>query len=301
MKGVFLVLFVAALVGACDWGTEADTGAGNVSDEPTTSAPEEPTVQSSLEGLTVLPARIAWSATTSLPPAQVKMVQFRVDGDRWWDDTTPPYAYGPPGAYLVARWVSSLRTRPSFRRRRTHEFAVRVLTTDGDKWESATVRARSPSATHARLPGGLGGQYGPDEYVRLSPAELAHPLPPTKLPSFAHFLVFIGSSLFVRGDKHDAAWEISGSDEHVRLGTPIFLTEATHADATSNFRGIEDVLCAPGGPPATYSWSEARGRPLAPFWGGGGYARNLQLRAVKDPCKERRRLLEGVWEGIVAG
>jgi hypothetical protein len=299
VKASFLVLCLAASVSACDWGKSADTG-GTASEVGTSSTAEGPTVESSLEGLTVLPPRIDWSATTSLPPEQVETVKFLVDGDTWWEDSTEPYTYGPPGASLPVRWISSLPLRTTGRPSRTHEFAVRVKATNGEKWESTPIRARTPEATHARLPRGLAGPYGPDEFVRLSPARLAHPPPPTKLPSFAHFLVFRGSSLFVRGGGHDAAWEISGAGERLNVGTPIFLSEASHADA-SDFNGVDEVICAPQGPPATYKWSETSGRLSAYGGGPGEHAQNLELRAVKDPCRERRQLLEGVWEGIVAG
>jgi hypothetical protein len=188
LKAILLALFLAAVVSACDWGNKADTGTGPRSGETTTSTAAEPTIESSLEGLTALPSRIAWSATVSLPPEQIEAVKFLVDGDRWWEDSTAPYTFGPPGAYLPARWISSVSTPPSFHPRRRHEFAVRVRTTSGEMWDSTPVRARTPaSAPLPRPPGGFRGRY---EFLRLSPAELANPLPPGKNPSFTHFLAF---------------------------------------------------------------------------------------------------------------
>jgi hypothetical protein len=89
-------------VSACDWGGDGEKTGAAPAQASSTVAPE-PTVESSLDGLTSLPARVRWSATTSLPPAKVKTVYFLVDGDRWWADSAPPYTFGPPGAYLPVR------------------------------------------------------------------------------------------------------------------------------------------------------------------------------------------------------
>jgi hypothetical protein len=84
----------------------------------------------------------------------------------------------------------------------------------------------------------------------------------------------------------------------MHLGTPIFLARASNADAGTGFDGVDDVLRAPDGPPATYRWSQTRGAFSSNY--GQGKTRFLELRAVKEPCEDRRRLLEGVWEGILA-
>jgi hypothetical protein len=299
LEAILLALFLAVAVSACDWGNEAHTGAGPPSGGTTTARAAEPTIESSLEGVTQLPSRIAWSATTSLPPDQIKAVKFLVDGDRWWEDTTVPYTYGPAGAYLPAQWISSLATPPSFHPRRKHEFAILIQGTDGETWDSAPLSARTPSAAPSpRPPGGFRGRY---EFLRLSHAELANPLPPGKSPSFAHFLIFRGPSLFVRGGRHDAAWEVSGTGSRLKLGTPIFLAVGADAAAGSNFNGFGEILCATDGPPATYAWSATRGRVLFEYAEGQEYARNLELRAVKEPCAARRELLEGTWEGFLPG
>jgi len=133
-------------------------------------------------------------------------------------------------------------------------------------WDSVPVRAHiPPAAPRPRPPGGLRGRY---EFLRLSAAEVANPLPPGKSPSFARFLAFRGSSLFVRGGQHDAAWEVSGAGRRLKLGTPIFLAVGADAAAGSNFNGFDDVLCAADGPPATYAWSATSGRVLFEYADG---------------------------------
>ena len=194
-----VALCLAGAVSGCDWGGGTDTE-GSSSGLPTASRPPTPTVESSLEGLTALPARIRWTASTSLPPVQVKNVFFLVDGDRWWGDSTPPYTFGPPGAYLPVRWVSSLPSRATGHSGRTHEFAILVVTTAGDKWKSEPVRARTPPRAHVRPPGF--GRFGRD-YFRLSAAEIANPRPPGQRAGHG-FMIFRASSLFVAspGGRH---------------------------------------------------------------------------------------------------
>ena len=297
---LFAVCFVS-LVSACDWSGDGETE-GAASTQGTTSAAREPTIESSLEGSTALPDRIRWSATTSFPPAQVETVYFLVDGDRWWADSWPPYTFGVPGAYFPASWVSTLSNQYTDGRSRTHEFAVRVVTTDKEKWESEPVHARTPKGPLLRVPGSS-ARYWPGrwtgEYVRLSDADIANPPPPGQYPSFRGFLVFRGASLLLRHGKHDLAWEVvSANRRGMRLGTPIFLAAESHADAGSSFDGFDEVLCAPDGPPATYAWFRSTGRIIYSYRGNDEYAQNLELQAVKDPCKPRKHLLEGVWEGV---
>jgi hypothetical protein len=298
LRACVLALSLATALSACDWGGDGDKTAA-VSAQPTTPTTQEPTIESSLKGLTVLPSRLAWTATTSLPDSEVETVWFLVDGDRWWGDSSPPYTFGPPGAYLPVTWVSAFPDRTG-RRRRTHEFAIRVDAANGAKWKGEAVRARTPKATSLHPPGF--GEYG-RTYSRLSAANIANPPPPGQFHPARGYLVFIGPSIFVSSPngKHSFAWEISGNRHRVRLGTPIFLAEASHADATLGFDGAGEVLCAPDGPPATYSWSSTRGRVVFSYNGQDEYAHNLELRALREPCKERRRLLEGVWEGTNPG
>jgi hypothetical protein len=301
LKACLLVLSLAGAVSACDWGGDEDS-TGALSAQSMTSTSQQPTVESSLEGLAALPARIRWSATTSLPPAQVKTVYFRVDGDRWWADSWPPYTFGVPGAYFPASWLSTLSNQYTDGRSRTHEFAIRVVTTTDEKWESEPVHARTPKATRVRPPGSSGRYwfgYWTGQYVLLSAADIANPPPPGQYPSFRGFLVFRGNSLLLRRGKHDFAWEIvSGDRRLMRLGTPIFLAAESHADAGSSFDGFDEVLCAPDGPRAIYTWAKSTGRTIYSDGGQDDYAQNLELRALNDPCKERRRLLEDVWEGV---
>jgi hypothetical protein len=61
------------------------------------------------------------------------------------------------------------------------------------------------------------------------------------------------------------------------------------------YEKVDKVLCASDGPPATYAWSVSPGRVFTDDYN----TRYLHLRAVDEPCGDRRRLLEGVWDEIL--
>lgn len=93
-------------------------------------------VTSTLDGKTVLPHHLHWVGSTSLPPSQIKIVEFLIDGKVHWIETKPPYVYAGngPGAhrgYLVTSWLTAGK----------HSFTVRAQTNAG-KTAVDTVVAR---------------------------------------------------------------------------------------------------------------------------------------------------------------
>jgi hypothetical protein len=84
----------------------------------------------------------------------------------------------------------------------------------------------------------------------------------------------------------------------MHLGTPIFLARASNADAGTGFDGLMTSSVPPMVRPRCIG-GHRREVPLSSNY-GQGKTRFLELRAVKEPCEDRRRLLEGVWEGILA-
>jgi hypothetical protein len=92
-------------------------------------------VKSSLTGHAMLPHRIRWTATPSVPPDQTSEVDFLIDGHRLWVEHTAPYYYGDDGNFLVTSFLSA----------GTHAFTVKATTIDG-KTASITVTARVPAA-----------------------------------------------------------------------------------------------------------------------------------------------------------
>ena len=291
LRASLLALYVGIGLTACtSGGGEKASGTGTSGQS---SANENVTIESSLQGLETLPPRIRWSVTTSLPPEEVRGVRFIVNSDRWWGDDEPPYTYGPEGAYLATGWIASLAEQD-----RAHSFEVRVFATSGASW-SETVRARLPAPELARdSPGAFKGYRGSYGYGRLSAAHLANPPPPGKWPDYHAYLDFIGASLFVSSDEGKFAWEMSSDRKRVYLSTPIFKGSHAEPGKVHGYRELDDVLCSPDGPPAVYAWSHMKGRVLSRYRGENYYAQYLRLNAVEDPCAERRRMLEGVWDEI---
>jgi hypothetical protein len=142
-----LALSAASALAGCDWGGDAGSKESSSGAQTTVEAPA---IESSLEGLDVLPARIRWSVTTSLPSEQVQAVYFFVDRDRWWADSVAPFTFGPEGAFLATRWLSGPKAG------RTHEFKVRVVAKNGERW-SKVLLARTPAAQIA--PGAPGSRH----------------------------------------------------------------------------------------------------------------------------------------------
>ncbi len=101
-------------------------------------------VHSSLDGKTVLPLRIHWIAHSQLPSAQVREVDFLIDGRLGWVEKKTPYVYGDDGNWLV----TSLLTP------RKHTFTVRVVSKSGTVVsDTVTARVVAPSPPPSKLAG----------------------------------------------------------------------------------------------------------------------------------------------------
>jgi hypothetical protein len=102
------------------------------------------TVSSTLAGKRVLPHRIHWLARPSLPPSQIREVDFLIDGRRAWTEHHAPYSYAYDGNYLVTSWL-----RPGL-----HAFTVVAVANDGRRaTTSSQARTSSPPAPPATLAG----------------------------------------------------------------------------------------------------------------------------------------------------
>jgi hypothetical protein len=288
LEATVLTLCLISLT-ACDAdGSRESTRSGTRSTETT------PKVQSSLEGLTVLPSRIRWTATTSVPAADVREVRFFVDHERWWVDRSPPYSYGPEGADLPTRFISSLGNRND-----THSFTLKVITKSGER-SSETVEARTPEASLARhAPGNFGDNFGYLGYWgfgRLSAANVANPPRGYHPTSYTGWLDFVHAGLFTgaRAGKRQFAWEMASDAKRIYLGTPIFLDAARGPASNYGYRKLKASLCPAGEREATYAWSVRQGRLYAANY----HVHYLELRPLDESCDARRRMLEGVWEEV---
>jgi hypothetical protein len=100
------------------------------------------TVTSSLDGKTVLPLRIRWIATPHIPTAQVREVDYLIDGRRAWVEHHAPYYYGANDA-KSANWLVTSFLSPG-----THTFTVRAVTRTGatatDSVKARVIAAPAP-------------------------------------------------------------------------------------------------------------------------------------------------------------
>jgi hypothetical protein len=94
------------------------------------------TVTSTLDGRSVLPLRIRWRAQPqNVPLAQVREVDYLIDGRRAWVEHHTPYFYGSnEGDY--GNWLVTSFLTPG-----EHTFTVRAVTRSG-KTATDTVKAR---------------------------------------------------------------------------------------------------------------------------------------------------------------
>ena len=226
---------------------------------------------------------------------------FRVDGDRWWADSWPPYTFGVPG--VIFRRVGSRHclTSPQtaeVARMSSLSASSRRQTTNGKASRSTSARPRHPAFVRPAVPGGTGSGTGRGSTSSFPPPISRIRRRRASTPLFGASF-FRGNSLLLRRGKHDFAWEIVSGDREAHATRDADLPRhGIDADAGSSFDGFDEVLCAPDGPRAIYTWAKSTGRIIYSDGGQDDYAQNLELRALKDPCKERRRLLEGVWEGV---
>ena len=113
------------------------------------SAPATPdgafTVRSTLAGNAVLPHRISWLGIPSLAAAQIKEVDFWIDGRLRWKEQKPPYTYANDGNYLVTSALPGI-----------HHFRVDAISTDNGR---ATVSTDARVAPAPRPPAGLAGTW----------------------------------------------------------------------------------------------------------------------------------------------
>jgi hypothetical protein len=230
-------------------------------------------------------------------------MRFNIAGHRWWVDRTPPYTYGPEGAALPVRFISSVAGPGDL-----VAFGVRVISTERKRL-SAVERKRLSAVSHAgtpepslarNAPGNFGGRFpylGYYGFGRLSAADLANPPQGDLFSSYTGWLTFVRAGLFTSraGGKGEFAWEMASDGKRIYLGTPIYLDAAGGPASSAGYRTLKATLCGPDASPATYSWSVRRGRLYhAPSY----YVRYLELRPLDESCDPRRKMLEGVWEEI---
>jgi hypothetical protein len=267
-----MTALLGGLIGGCDFGSGE-----NESGTTASSSTDEISIHSSLEGMAVLPRHVAWTATVSLPPEQVKEVQFRINRRPIWVDTEAPYSYGEPGALLVTSFSYGERGAGA-----PHRFTVRVVGTDGSTWRKTVVaRVKAPRiAKHAPVYGIWG---------RLPPEAVVHHRSARQVGPYTAWLSMKTTQLWVgRTIKHAYLYELSASTRRLLVGPPIFLGshDMSYVLFGWTFKGYQ---CPPNGRLGRYKWSWTE--PFGPF-----NEQHLVLKAMNEPCSRRQQVMEGVWE-----
>src|SRR3954469_17458690 len=134
--GLPSVAFAAATV------VVAGAGAHGRDGDAAVAKPAPFTVASTLEGKKLLPRRIRWVASASLRAAQIREVEFSIDGGApKWIEKLAPYTYGEDENgrhqnYLVTSWLTPGR----------HRFIARAIAVDGRRAEQTVFARVVPAA-----------------------------------------------------------------------------------------------------------------------------------------------------------
>jgi hypothetical protein len=246
----------------------AALAAGCSSGQAGAPSPSKPaarlTVTSTLDGHAVLPPRIHWQAFSNAPAAHVAKVDFLIDGELGWEETSSPYFYGRDGNWLVT----------SFLRAGQHTFTVRVITTDGHM-ATKTVKASvtAPAAPPAALAGTWTRVVTPADVTKSTSNEP---------PPAGRWRLQIGPTGWQLHDPHgggqlfDVGLEPAG---RVQMRPTIEYPPYPN----SNMGGF----CADTDPLWTWTYSVA------------GHGKTLTMRPVgQDPCGDRGAILAGTWTTV---
>jgi hypothetical protein len=246
------------------------------------AAPGKPfKVASTLDGKSVLPHHLRWLAYATLPPAQVKKIEFLIDGKVRWVETIPPYVYGSDEhgkyrGYLVTSWLT-----PG-----THRFAVRVHAS-GHRTAIDIVTARVLPA--AEVPTALAGTWQ---------RTLADPVPPDpgatgNQPNPAGSYTITFDKRWIQ-DHYPGTYEASNSicygciidNDYVPGASTFQVWGATTFAPDFTWKAEGGWWCNADGPGATYTWSVTGSTlTLAPVGG-------------TDPCNQRGTTWTGQWTRV---
>ena len=244
------------------------------------------TIRSSIDRETVLPHRTHWIARPSLPEAQIRQVDFLIDGKVAWSEKNAPYVYGEDEAgahrgYLVTSWLAPGR----------HRFVARAIGKDGRK-ATTTVIARvvAPPA----LPASLAGTW-----QRVISDTSGAPAPGTSgnptdnvFPEGTYTMAIDRRQIQMRfpGTFHRPASDTTGEG---------WILDSDYAITADTLRAAGPVVfepfrnqaefgwwCWPDGPSGSYGWSIS-GDTLA-----------LTPRGGTDPCANRGFVWAGQWTRV---
>jgi hypothetical protein len=230
-------------------------------------------VKSSLDKLSVLPHRIHWQASPSLPPTQVKKVEFSIDGGSVrWTEHKAPYSFSDDGAYLVTSWL-----KPG-----AHRFTVKAVATDGRvAIDTVTAKTVAPPAVPAELRG---------TWQRTPFSKVLVPGWPTgtyKLVFDSRWIKLIHPGPFDpvksaptgQGYINYFDWNPTGANRFHAQG-------AVTLKAQGPKDRVGGWLCEPSGPASNYTWSVS------------GTTLTLTPVGGADACRLRGQVWAGDWSRV---
>jgi len=240
-----------------------------------TNATDAPTITSTIDGRSQLPTRVRWIAKPSVPEAQVKEVDFLIDGTLRGVELKAPYNYGSDDLHGHLGWLVTSFLTPG-----QHKFTAEAKLKDG---RIATNTVLATVAQAPAPPRSLAGHWK----RRVTDREIGREQPDAvgDFPSGTWKLVLDRTGVWDLDPKTSGIAEhavFSGHRLYIDAG--LWITPANMGHTTTSRYGHTDLgsgFCREDGPPATYAWSVKQSR--------------LTLRAIKDPCGVRRAVYIGSW------
>jgi hypothetical protein len=222
-----------------------------------------------------LPTRVRWIAKPSVPEAEVKQVDFLIDGTLRGVELQAPYNYGSDDFHGHLGWLVTSFLTPG-----PHKFTAQAKLKDGRIATNTVVATVAPApAPPAALAGHWKRKVTDREIGRQQPDAVGD------LPSGVWTLIFDRAGVWELDPKTSGIAEHARiSPRTLRIDAGLWLTPAMDGHTTSRRYGHTDLgafFCREDGPPATYAWTANGNR--------------LTLRAISDPCGPRRAVYIGAW------
>jgi hypothetical protein len=240
-------------------------------------------VSSTLDGRTVLPHRIHWIGTTTLPPARIEEVDFLVDGKVRWVEHKAPYVYaadenGTKLGYLVTSWLS-----PGM-----HTFAVKAVAKDG-RTATGTNRARVLPAPEP--PGELAGPWHRTIDASIAPKPGSPGNPTGSVVASGRYTMTF-EKRWVR-DQEPGRWDYPQSND---TGNGLYMLNDYTAEP-SRIHVVGEVVFHPYSErlPEGGSWCYFSGPPADYRWSVSGDTLTLTPIGGRDACGIRGFIWTGQW------
>lgn len=230
-------------------------------------------VTSTLDGKTVLAAQQHWIVTAHTVVANVREVDFLIDGKLRWVEQKAPYTYGGDDEHGHLGWLYTSWLSPG-----KHRFTARVKTTTRGSADDTVVARVLPAAPP---PAELAGTWT----RTVTSADVAKATSGAPPPTGKWTLVIDKIAVWLldpKGSGIAQAYRVSGNALHVLA--PIQMAPFSNGGGgISRFghHGIGGTVCREDGPPDALTWSVT--------------GNQLVLTARSAPCGDGRAILEGTW------